>query len=197
MMTIREWATQHKKPLQRAGTWAGLSVALAVLFFMLTLANFNGYYSVLQRLPLGRAWDYLTAHQRSVTAFHRLKIIWPLLCIVTLVIAVRELLRPSNSDDSRPVGFWGRIVTAATMVVGVTYFTLAMVTAVGNFPSGQTLLTGFPGQTFDRIFVRNGQIDDHIALAVSLWTALWIGVVIWTIVFVVRDVRQYIHKRRS
>ncbi len=89
-MTIGEWTKQHKKRLQRAATWAGLSVALSVLFFMLTLANFNGHYGVLRRLPLGKAWIYLAAHQRSATAFHRMESFGPLVCVVALSLAVRD-----------------------------------------------------------------------------------------------------------
>ncbi len=60
-MTIREWTKQHKKRLQRAATWAGLSVALSVLFFMLMLAGFNGHYSTLRHGmgPSRRARDKL------------------------------------------------------------------------------------------------------------------------------------------
>ena len=196
-MTIGEWTKQHKKRLQRAATWAGLSVALSVLFFMLTLANFNGHYGVLRRLPLGKAWIYLAAHQRSATAFHRVRIIWPLLCVVTLTMAVRELIAPPREREFYAVGFWGRIVLLGTLLSGITCCIIAMIMSVGNFPSGQNLLTGFPSQTFDRIFMRNGHIDRHIALAVSLWTALWIGIMIWITIFVVRDIRRHIRGNAS
>lgn len=196
-MTIHEWTKQHKKRLQRAATWAGISMALSVLFFMLIIAGFNGHNSMLRQLPPGKAWRYLTAHQRSVIAFHRLKIIWPLVCITTLVMAIWELIRPSREREFYAVGFWGRTILLGILLSGITYCIIAMIIAVGNFPSGQNLLTGFPNQTFDRIFMRNGHIDRHIALAVSLWTALWIGLMIWITVFVVRDVRRHIRRNAS
>ena len=196
-MTIHEWTKQHKKRLQRAATWAGLSVALSVLFFMLMLAGFNGHYSMLRQLPPGKAWGYLTAQQDSVTAFHRLRIIWPLVCVTTLVMAVRELIRPSPESGTYAISFWPRMVLIVVMLSLYAFFSVAMLLTVGNFPSGQNLLTGFPSQTFDRIFVRNGHIDRHIALAVSLWTALWIGIMIWITIFVVRDIRRHIRGNAS
>lgn len=196
-MTIREWTKQHNKRLQHAAIWAGIGVAFSALFFMLLLAGFNGHYVTLRSLPLRKAWQYLTAHQRSVIAFHRLEIIWPLVCIITLVMAVRELIRPSPESGTYAVSFWPRMVLIVVMLSFYIFFSIAMLLTVGNFPSGQNLLTGFPNQTFDRIFMRNGHIDRHIALAVSLWMALWIGVMIWITIFVIRDIRRHIRGNAS
>ena len=196
-MTIRGWTKQHKKRLQRAGTWAGLSVALALLFFMLTLANFNGHYSVLRRLPLGKVWGYLTAHQRSVTAFHRMESFGPLVCIVTLTLAVRELMHPSSENGAYPIGFWGRMVLLVASLSGLTYCTAAMVTAVGNFPSGQNLLTGFPHQTFYRLFVRNGQVNPWYVVCVAGWILFWLAAVALTLAFATKDIRRHLRERNS
>ena len=196
-MTIRKWARQHEKSLQRAATWAGLSVALVVLFFMLTLANFNGHYSALRRLPLGKAWIYLAAHQRSATTFHRMESFGPLVCIVTLTLAVRELMHPSSENGAYPIGFWGRMVLLVASLSGLSYCTAAMVTAVGNFPSGQNLLTGFPHQTFYRLFVRNGQVNPWYVVCVTGWILFWLVAVALTLAFATKDIRRHLRERNS
>ena len=158
MVAVRKWARRHEKSMKRAATWTGLSVALGAFLFEYGLSNVSGHLNIVRQMAPLAAWRYVVTHSGSEENA-RLELFAPLLITLPLAMAFRELLRPDLASGNYATNFLGRMVTLSAGLTLLTYIVVSMAAVIGNYPIGQSLLTGFPHQTFYRLFVHNGQVN--------------------------------------
>ncbi len=205
-MALPQWIEHNRIALRKALILVGMSALSSAIFLSLVMLDFTGHLSVLRRLPLAKAWNYLAAHQNSKISFDRMRIIWPVVSVGLLVMAICELVRPLQQYlNWSAAGFWGRVATSLIGLATITFFMISSILAFGNFLPGQSLFTGFPSQTLDRIFVHHSVIFIHhgfvrhssINWIPVVCISIWLWVCGWVLVLMANDIREHRRKRRQ